>query len=398
MLFRSKNIITIPVMFKESCLGFVGFDSVKKLKVWRTDEIDLLKLLATILANYEIRISHEAKLFESVRREEAANASKSQFLANMSHELRTPLNGIIGSIALLKQIITDEKPKGFIETVEFQSNLLMEKLNDLLEYARVEKDEIEIDDIVDQPRAAFTGLFNRFEIEAIDKKLGFDVVYSEEVPMLLVLDFKRVEKILSHLLSNAVKFTEEGKISVSFNYKSLNHLLIITVMDTGEGMSDALVEKVFSPFVQGEASASRRFEGMGLGLALSKSFVLQLGGEIHILPNTPRGTVVTLSIPARYKHYEEAVEVTSNAIESSLLGKINYSHSPLKSIEALKAALKLHRPMDSRKLIHEIEAEGLEPDQSLMVSSLARHIKRFEFDKALKELSEYEVHVYENPK
>lgn len=152
----------------------------------------------------------------------------------MSHELRTPLNGIIGSIALLKQIILDEKPKGFLETIEFQSNLLMDKLNDLLDYARIEKDEIEIDDIVDQPRTAFSKLFTKFELEAADKELSFEVVFSEQVPSLLVLDFKRVEKVLSHLLSNAVKFTETGEIGVSFDYLSSDHLLLMTVKDSGK--------------------------------------------------------------------------------------------------------------------------------------------------------------------
>ena len=393
-----KNIITIPVMFKETCLGFVGFDSVRKLKVWRTDEVDLLKLLATILANYEVRISHEAKLFESIKKEEAANASKSQFLANMSHELRTPLNGIIGSISLLKQFISDEKPKVFLETVEFQSNLLMDKLNDLLDYARIEKDEVEIDDIVDQPRTAFSKLFNKFELEAADKELGFEVAFSENVPTLLVLDFKRVEKVLSHLLSNAVKFTEMGQIGVSFDYMSTEHLLLMTVKDTGEGMSEALVNKVFSPFVQGEASASRRFEGMGLGLSLSKSFVQQLGGEIQIMANAPKGTVVSVKIPAGYKPSEVPAEASYKSMNPIQSRTNNLDHSFMKSLETLKEALELHRPINSRQIILELEAENLVPDQKVVIDAITKHIKRFEFAKALEALSMYEEGVYESPK
>lgn len=393
-----KNIITLPVMFKETCLGFVGFDSVKKIKIWRPDEVDLLKLLATILANYEVRITHEAKLFESVRKEEAANASKSQFLANMSHELRTPLNGIMGSIALLKQMISDEKPKEFLETVEFQSNLLMEKLNDLLDYARIERDEVEIDDIVDQPRTAFAKLFDKFELEALDKALGFDVEFSERVPTLLVLDFKRVEKVLSHLLSNAFKFTEIGQINVSFDYNNTDHLLLITVEDTGEGMSEALVNKVFSPFVQGDASASRRFEGMGLGLALSKSFVQQLGGEIQIKANAPKGTVVSVKIPAGYKHSEKAIEASAKSIKPIHLNTINIDRTFMKSLEMLKQALVLHRPVDCRRIVKSLEAEALDADQKSIIIAIAKYVKQFEFVKGLEELSVFEERVYESPK
>ena len=316
----------------------------------------------------------------------------------MSHELRTPLNGIIGSIALLKQIILDEKPKGFLETIEFQSNLLMDKLNDLLDYARIEKDEIEIDDIVDQPRTAFSKLFTKFELEAADKELSFEVVFSEQVPSLLVLDFKRVEKVLSHLLSNAVKFTETGEIGVSFDYLSSDHLLLMTVKDSGEGMSEALVNKVFSPFVQGEASASRRFEGMGLGLALSKFFVQQLGGEIQIMANVPKGTVVSVKIPAGYKQSEIPFEASVKLTKPNRLNISNLEDSFMKSLEKLKEALMLHRPIDSRQIIRELEVEDLVPDQKVIIDAITRHIKRFEFNKALEVLSKYEERVYESPK
>lgn len=316
----------------------------------------------------------------------------------MSHELRTPLNGIIGSIALLKQIISEEKPRKFLETVEFQSNLLMEKLNDLLEYARIEKDEVEIDDIVDQPRTAFTKLFDKFEIDAVEKELTFDVSFSENVPTLLVLDFKRVEKILLHLLSNAVKFTEQGQISVCFEYMNTDHLLVITVKDTGEGMSEAIVNRVFSPFVQGEASASRRYEGMGLGLALSKSFVQQLGGEIQIMANEPKGTMISVKIPAGYKHSEAVAEATVKSIKPVYLNTINVDHIFMKSLEVLKEALVLHRPVDCRQIIRDLEAEALEPDQKNVISTIAKHVKRFEFVKGLEELSLFEERVYESPK
>lgn len=316
----------------------------------------------------------------------------------MSHELRTPLNGIIGSIALLKQIILDEKPKGFLETIEFQSNLLMDKLNDLLDYARIEKDEVEIDDIVDQPRTAFSKRFNKFELEAADKELGFEVAFSENVPTLLVLDFKRVEKVLSHLLSNAVKFTEMGQIGVSFDYMSTEHLLLMTVKDTGEGMSEALVNKVFSPFVQGEASASRRFEGMGLGLSLSKSFVQQLGGEIQIMANAPKGTVVSVKIPAGYKPSEVPAEASYKSMNPIQSRTNNLDHSFMKSLETLKEALELHRPINSRQIILELEAENLVPDQKVVIDAITKHIKRFEFAKALEALSMYEEGVYESPK
>lgn len=242
----------------------------------------------------------EEKLIQAKLEAEAANRTKSEFLANMSHELRTPLNSIIGfSDILLEKVFGElnEKQLKYINNISTSGKHLLELINDILDLSKVEAGKMElhysefsIDSVFEEVRAVLTPLAQTKSLE-INFNIGSGFTT-------LQADRSRLIQILYNLASNAIKFTPEGgKVSVSC-MKSGN-LAFISVMDTGIGISSEDQKKLFQPFTQIDASASRQYCGTGLGLALVKKIVNLHKGDIWVESAVGKGSTFTFSIPLR---------------------------------------------------------------------------------------------------
>ncbi len=232
---------------------------------------------------------------------EEANLAKSRFIANMSHELRTPLNAIIGYSELLHEEAEDFEDESFskdLEKIHYAAKHLLELINDILDISKIEAGKMELYlEIFDVPKMLeeITSTTQHL-IEKNDNVL--EITIDEQVA-LMYADLLKVRQILFNLISNASKFCKNGKITLAAYRipKDDVHWLVFQVKDTGIGMTEEQRKKLFQPFVQAEASTTRKFGGTGLGLAISKMAATMMGGKIEVQSEPNKGTCFTVSLP-----------------------------------------------------------------------------------------------------
>ena len=237
----------------------------------------------------------------SQREAEAASQAKTDFLATMSHELRTPMNAVLGAADLLGRTELNEEQKGHVAILADGGAILMHVLNDVLDLAKIEAGKLSIDtartDIHDFLRRCAA----LWSPRADDKKLEFSLSISPDVPQHVLIDKTRVGQIVFNLLSNALKFTESGRIKLSLEAERIESGrvdLVLHVADTGIGMSGAALARLFTAFNQADGSISRRFGGTGLGLSISQKLAEMMDGEISVTSVAGQGSTFSLRIAA----------------------------------------------------------------------------------------------------
>jgi signal transduction histidine kinase/ActR/RegA family two-component response regulator len=227
---------------------------------------------------------------------EAANQAKSRFLATISHELRTPLNGILGFTQLLKKkSYLHEEDRNKINIIKECSDNLLTLITEILDISAIESKQIQPDNKEFDFDTLLTNIISIFKLQTDQKRIGLVVRNSVE-PNYLFGDEKHIRQILVNLINNAIKFTDQGQVTVSSSYKD-NHL-IIAVEDTGCGISKKDQEQIFLPFVQIQVSQFKR-EGIGLGLAITQELVNSMGGTITVLSKPGIGSIFTVSLPLK---------------------------------------------------------------------------------------------------
>lgn len=248
---------------------------------------------------------------EVKRREELANALaeakrgsrvKSEFLANMSHEIRTPLNGVIAVAGLLARTNLDEKQREMVKLVENSGDALSHIINDVLDLARVESGRLEIEKIDFNLREALQSVSALFGVKADEKGLNFLVDICDEADNNFIGDPIRIRQIVGNLVSNAIKFTQEGRISLSAEMKAIdensnNYECVFTVKDTGDGMSEETLSRLFERFEQADGSITRKHGGSGLGLSISRALAKLMGGNINVISQLGLGSSFIFTLP-----------------------------------------------------------------------------------------------------
>ncbi len=242
---------------------------------------------------------------------DAANATKSQFLANMSHEIRTPLNGILGMAQALEATTLDTEQSDQVETILESSRTLLAIVNDVLDLSKIEAGKMEITPIDSDVTKTVDRVCKLFETRVADKGLSFSLEIDPSLPRTALIDPVRVRQCLSNLISNAVKFTDQGSISVAVSAEPLleddARLIIIKVTDTGIGIDAETQSRLFSEFTQADSSTSRRFGGTGLGLAITRRLARMMGGDVALDSIVGRGSTFTLSFRAKVSQNQIAV-------------------------------------------------------------------------------------------
>lgn len=240
----------------------------------------------------------QKQLSEAKQRSDKLAKAKQDFLASMSHEIRNPLHVIQGYNEALEKTPLDEEQKEYVRMVNFASDTLLGIVNDILDFSKLEAGKIKIESTSFDPGRLFENIQCFFEHKAEEKGLALEMDVSIPDQKWLLGDELRINQILNNLISNAIKFTEKGKVKVSVNYRGDGDL-VVEVEDTGMGMSTEMQRNLFHEFNQGDGSISRRFGGTGLGLAIVKKLVDLQNGEINVYSEIGMGTRISVTLPAR---------------------------------------------------------------------------------------------------
>ncbi|NVO09164.1 MAG: response regulator [Bacteroidales bacterium] len=356
--FIPREIITIPIVANNQVIAIISLASVNKYSA------QSIQLIENILDTFSARVegilayrkikeftskleyqnreleaqktelaSQSAELIEQNTELEMqkkqlgeANRLKTSFLSNMSHELRTPLNSVIALSGVLNRRLAKQIPDeeyGYIEVIERNGKHLLSLINDILDISRIEagREEIEVEsfninDLISEVIAMINPQVKQKNIELIHLEKNSDLFLSS--------DIRKCRHILQNLIGNAVKFTEKGKVEVAA-FK-IDGNIIVSVLDTGIGISEKHLPHIFDEFRQADGSTSRKFGGTGLGLAIAKKYANLMGGSISVISSVGQGSEFTLTLPSSY-----TPEIRMVDIEESVGSKYTIKPAPLKT-------------------------------------------------------------------
>ncbi len=226
-----------------------------------------------------------------------ANRAKTDFLANMSHELRTPLNGVVGIANTLAATKLDVQQKEMVDLIDASGRTLARLLSDILDFSKIEAGKVEIERVAFDLRAELDASALLLQTYAADKKLQFGVTYGEHARGWYFGDATRIKQIVANLVSNAVKFTDQGEVQVFINWSEASEILEIKVCDTGIGFDKETGRRLFQRFIQADTSITRRFGGTGLGLAICRGLIEAMGGGMNWESEPGEGSTFIVRIP-----------------------------------------------------------------------------------------------------
>ncbi len=291
--------------------GDVLCEAAEKIKLCAQKDLenisDLIHTMAAIVAKIAKDKINTLRLSEEMM---SAGTAKADFLANMSHEIRTPMNAIIGMAEMALREELNEEARGYVNQIKASGRALLSLINDILDYSKIESGKMELNEVEYEPLSLIYDVSNIILTRLTDKDVELLLDYDPNIPCRLYGDDLRIRQVLINIANNASKFTQKGhvQLKVQFTQKNQHDILLkISVIDTGIGIKEEDMKKLFTSFQQIDSKRNRNVEGTGLGLAICKQLVTLMGGTISVESTYGEGSTFSFEIPQKVMNTKPSI-------------------------------------------------------------------------------------------
>jgi PAS domain S-box-containing protein len=309
---KDGKVVNFKTRFKKKNGKFIDVLINSKAIKNEKGEIEAIEGISKDISDI---VAAENKLKEAKNLAENSLKVKEQFLANMSHEIRTPLNGVIGMVELLSDTYLDKQQEQFLDNIKKSSTTLLNLVNDVLDLSKIEAGKMPVNSELINLETLFKKVYNSFKFLAQQKGIVFEYEIAPDVPLKIISDEKRIQQILSNLLSNAFKFTQKGFVSFKVTLEKSTKKEIklrFEIKDTGIGIPSSYENRLFNSFIQIDNSFSKQYAGTGLGLMISKELVKLFKGEIGYDSEINKGSTFWFSLSVKPEIIQQNPVLTVN--------------------------------------------------------------------------------------
>ncbi len=335
--FSDSNygVILSPVYVSDNLFGFITISNNKEDVKYTKAQEDMLNVIGNLYADStrknemdkQLRLAHEEALLST--------QAKTNFLANMSHEIRTPLNAILGMAEIILRESMGRATEEYALEIKSASENLLSIINDILDISKIESGKLEIINVDYYIASMLSDVINLSRVRLTNSPVQFTTFIHSKVPALLYGDELRIKQILLNILSNAIKFTKKGNIhfSVTSEHENGRAVLKFSVKDTGMGIREEDLQRLFMQFERVDTKKNRNIEGTGLGLAITKQLCEMMGGSISVSSEFGVGSIFTVTIPQTYDNYMPIVGIVESKNVLVYEARTKYAHYLKKSLE-----------------------------------------------------------------